>query len=283
MASAADDAVLSKDLNAVDTLTGRRTAAEGMRRQNGEAECTKAEEAAHFQKKADEACAAEVRPTGGAPVENRDVLQAFSFLIGLPVPRILFGQMVEATTATAARKKAWRSLLQKAAGTSETGCIQVDFFDRVASKKNTAFLVLEECGESHDLGAQLDKLLLRMPPRGPNEIRKHLSALIYLGRMVYTQVMSKLRPTLEEIRKKLPAQSGGKPFDLHFLGVDPTNTTLFIDLPKARRVGIYVRLAEETSTAPAEGSVDTVFSSSSAPPECDGTKKNSAAASEARP
>jgi hypothetical protein len=178
-------------------------------------------------------------------------MHALSLSIGLPVPRILFDQIIEASTATPARKKTWRRQVQAMSDVKETGCIQADFFDTRTREKNTAYLVLEECGEDHDLGAQLDKVFSRIAPEKQDEIKKHLSMLIYLGRSAYGQMMMKMMPTLSKAVKKIPIDAEEKEFDPRVLGVDPTTTTLVVTLPGTRRVGIFVRLADEVTATPA--------------------------------
>lgn len=180
-----------------------------------------------------------------AQLVGMDEIHNFPLSIGLPAPRTLFGQMVEASTATATQKKAWHRQLEGMSEITEIGSIRVDFFDIGTQKKDTAYLVLGECEENHDLGAQLDKIFPRIPREKHDEIRRHLSILIHLGRWAYGQMMVKMMPVLDEIREKIPAQGDDKPFDPRILGVDPTNTTFYIMLPGTRRTGIFVRLADE--------------------------------------
>lgn len=262
-------AELFEDLR-IDELA--ENAAEAMRRQNGGAGLTDADvEAARARAREiiDETRAAESKkaPGGGAagPLAGMHEMHALSLSIGLPVPRILFGQMVEASTATAAQKKAWHRQLKGMSKVKETGCIQADFFDTGTQEKNTAYLVLEECGEDHDLGAQLGKIYSRIPPEKQGEIRRHLSVLIHLGRSAYGQMLKKMMPVLHKVGKKIPAQGGDKPFDPCVLGVDPANTTLFIMPPGTRRVGIFVRLADEIAAAAATPPAETPANTPSGP------------------
>lgn len=188
-------------------------------------------------------------PRGALPgaLEGMQDMHNLTLAIGLPVPRILFAQMVEAAAASAGRKKVWLRQLKDMSAVRETGCIQVDFYDVQAGKKNTAYLVLEECDENHDFGAQLDKVYSRIAEDKQDEIRKHLSMLVYLGRSAYGQMLVKNGPTLAKITQHLPPGDDGKPFDPRVIGVDPANTTLYISLPKTKRVGIFVRFASATS------------------------------------
>lgn len=162
-----------------------------------------------------------------------------SLSIGLPVPRIIFGALIEETSAPGGRKKAWRRKLKQMSEVQETGCIQVDIQDA------TVYLVLDGCGPDHDLGAELDKVYSRTPEDRHEEIRKHLSVLVYLGRAAYAQMMIKMDDLLQEVGKKFPAPDS---FDPRVLGIDPANTTFYSPSASERRVGIFVRLSDETGS-----------------------------------
>jgi len=178
------------------------------------------------------------------PLDGMEDMRALSLSIGLPVPRILFAQLVKATTSsTRDQKRDWIRKIMALSEIKATGCIQVDFLDNTTKEKNTAYMVLDVCGKDHDLGAQLDKVFSRVSSEKQEEIRKHLSMLIFLGRSAYGQLMVEGTTLLMDIAKTLPPSKN--PFDPRQLVVDPTNTTLYLDIPGTRRVGIFVRLASE--------------------------------------
>jgi len=200
--------------------------------------------------------ASEAKASGteaAGPLAGMDDMHALSLSIGLPVPRLLFSQAINASSATKGRKKAWLRELKVMSDVKETGCIQADFFDTQTREQNTAYLVLEECGEDHDLGAQLDKVFSRVAEDKHDDIRKHLSMLVYLGRSAYGQMMMKMVPLLTKLGKKLPDG-----FDPRQLVIDPDNTTLSLNIAGTRRVGIFVRLADEIPGAPAPQNLDDV-------------------------
>jgi hypothetical protein len=201
---------------------------------------------------------AEARNNGKDPAELvqglRD-MQNLTISIGLPVPRILFREMVAAARANPGRKKTWGRQLARMSDVQETGCIGVDFFDTQTRAANKAYLVLDACGADHDLGAQLDRLFARVGADKRDELREHLSMLIHLGREAYGHMSVAARPILTEIAKKVPA-ADGRPLDFLALRVDPANTTLYLDAPGAQRVGIFVRFEDDVDTAFAGAGVD---------------------------
>lgn len=193
----------------------------------------------------------ESRESGGAagPVAGMEAMHALSLAIGLPVPRILFDAMVETSTATAGRKKAWRRQLKKMTSVKEQGCIKVEFYDVVDKKPNTAYLILDRCGVEHDLTAELDKIFSRIPEDKKPEIQKHLSALVYLGRSAYGQMATKMNSLLQDIGKKITASD----FDPMTLGIGYDNTTFYVPHVDGSRVGIFVRLQDEVSDDAGDG------------------------------
>ena len=180
-----------------------------------------------------------------APLTGIGDMHALSLSIGLPVPREILAGAVISSSATRGRKRAWLRELKAMTPITETGCIQADFYDTVTRAQNTAFLVLEKCGEDHDLGAQLGKVFGRIAADKHDEIRKHLSMLVFLGRSAYDKMAEKAIPLLVKVGKKMP--DGFNPLRLV---VDPQNTTLYIPGGGPHRVGIFVRLANEVSGDP---------------------------------
>ena len=191
----------------------------------------------------------------GGPLADIQAMHNLSLSIGLPTPRILFNAMVDAADAASdAKKKTWRRQIRQMSEVKETGCIKIDF----VKGEDSAYLVLDECGPDHDLTAQLDKIYTRIPDKRREEILKHLSMLVYLGRAAYSQMMVKMMPTLTAIGKgiRVPSSDSGvnNTFDPRILNVDPANTTFYVVHASDRRVGIFVRLSSEIDSTEALGS-----------------------------
>ncbi len=173
--------------------------------------------------------------------------RALSLAIGLPAARILFEAMIANCGATESRKKAMRRDAKKMSKLTETGCIKVDFFNGAKGQADVAYLLLAECPANHDLSAQIHKLFSHIPEERFDEIRKHLSMLVYLGRTSYAQMLSENEPLVARIRRTMPGT-----FDARALRINPNNTTMYLG-PDTRndsagwepRVGIFVRLGEE--------------------------------------
>lgn len=163
-----------------------------------------------------------------------------SLAIGLPVPRILFSQIVNAANAPENRKKVWRREIKGMSDLTETGCIKVDFRNQSTGEDDTVYLVFDECQEDHDLGAQLEKIYSVIPESKQDDIRKHLSTLVLLGRSAYGQMIIKMAPLLEKIKKKMPDE-----FEPRRLCIDAKNTTIFLPEVDTSRVGIFVRFESE--------------------------------------
>lgn len=173
----------------------------------------------------------------GAPsLEGLRDMQLLAQAMGLPVPRILFAEMLEKSSASLGQKQKFRRELADMTPLTETGCVSVEFRGPGADLPQTAYLVLEKCPADHDLSAQLDPLYAKIPPSRQEEIRQNLSMLVYLGRSTFRQMLETKTRVLAEIARKLPP--GFDPADLQ---VDPANTTLFLPPPCAARVGIFVR------------------------------------------
>ena len=165
---------------------------------------------------------------------------------GLPATRAIFRQMVKASGRRGAAKRAAVREINEFSPITEVGCMQVDFYNQATQRPDVAYLMLEQCQQGHDLGAQLDKIKpFVLPARWP-EVLKHLSMLVYLGRSVYANVARQHLPLIRSLAG-LPADD---PCERYLnLQVDPVNTTLYLDASWPGRVGIFVRLAAETDGA----------------------------------
>ena len=184
-----------------------------------------------------------VRAGEDPPLAGLRDMQLLAQAMGLPVPRILFAEMIARCSATTERKRAFSRGLKDMSPLTETGCISTDFLDRTTGAAGKAFLVLEPCEADHDLGAQLDPFYARIPPEKQEDIRQFLSMLVYMGRQTFHHMLETKRALVGEITKKLP-----EGFDPSALGVDPANTTLFLPPPCSQRVGIFVRYLDEMGT-----------------------------------
>ena len=176
------------------------------------------------------------------PRDGLEAMRNLALSIGLPVPRILLAEMIKASSASASRKKKLIARLPKISEVSETGCIKVDFpvTKNGKSSHDTAFLVLDQCAPDHDLGAQIYKLFSRISADKQDEIRKHLSMLIALGRRSFGTVVAENKNLLKEIANGLPAD-----FPVTRLMIDTKNTTFFMAAPCKTRVGIFIRFESE--------------------------------------
>jgi hypothetical protein len=193
---------------------------------------------------------------GGVPsaVDGLEDARALSLAIGLPAARVLFESMIANCNATPARKKAMRRDAKKMSKLTEAGCVKVDFFNGEKGQADVAYLLLAECPPDHDLSAQVHKLFSQIPEERYDEIRKHLSMLVYLGRTSYAQMLSENEALVARIQRHMPTT-----FDARALRINPNNTTMYLG-PDIRndpagwepRVGIFVRLSEEAEAERAE-------------------------------
>lgn len=188
------------------------------------------------------------RADGTSPLDGMEDMHKLTLSIGVVVPRVLFAGAIAASTATAARKKSWMKQIGNM--DPDVGCIKVDFLNSETGDADVAYLRLEECGADHDLGAQLEKLYAVIKPENRAKVMEQLSMIVFLGRSAYGQMFVKLRPILDKIARKVPANasadaSAEKPFAFRDLEVDYANTTLHTTIPGTRRVGIFVRLSAE--------------------------------------
>jgi hypothetical protein len=155
--------------------------------------------------------------------------------MGTAVPRVLTEHYIEHSGLGAAQQEVLKK--QAAAVFSalpDGGAIELKI--REGGQNVTAYLLLDECPADHDLGAELDKLYSRIPASRHEEVKKHLSFLVFVGRQMYTKVImdneSLYRPLSDRFK-----------FDIRQLGIDPTNTTLFGGPEWPKRVGIFVKFA----------------------------------------
>lgn len=168
-------------------------------------------------------------------------LRRLLYTMGLPAARALLKQLVAANGHPPGAAAELCRLSEAISPVQETGCMQLDFFNRLTGAPDRAYLVLEECPRDHDLGAQLDRLRVHVADSRWPEIQKHLSAIVLLARSMYSQAAQENLPLLRRILKKGDADPCA---DWLTVRVDPANTTLYVaDGP--RRVGIFVYFASE--------------------------------------
>lgn len=175
------------------------------------------------------------------PDGMRDLRQ-LTISIGMPAAKLALKQLVDFGAAPDPVKASLRQDIDRVSELTEHGCQEVAFFNKREQKPDKAFLRLDECEAAHDLTAQLNKLAPFIPPPKRPEIQKHLTALIYIGRSVYADVVKRNEGLVREILRYLPA---GDRVDASSLRVDPANTTLCVHPKCPKRVGIMVTLASE--------------------------------------
>lgn len=168
--------------------------------------------------------------------------------MGLPTARIILTQLVEASTLldTAGVAQAMGEIAAISPIT-EVGCMKVDFFNRLTSVAETAWLVLDRCPQDHDLGAQLGKIRPHVADNRWAEILKHLSVLVVIAREVYAR---EARARLPLIRKAFGLADDDQCADYTTLKVEMANTTLYVRAEWPTRVGIFVRLSAEVDAPP---------------------------------
>jgi hypothetical protein len=196
--------------------------------------------------------------------EMRRLQLELTLAVGMAVPLTLIRQMIERAGARAEQAGAWMRQLKRVSVVEGVGCISVEFPDRRLGRSNTVYLVLAECGADHDLGAQLGKLYSRIPEACQAEIRKQLSILVHLGRAAYRHAVAAMTPAIVAIAECSAKKNAGgsslpdafstpntrvNAYNPLILAVDAANTTLYVPRAGPRRVGIYVRLAEEVEPA----------------------------------
>jgi hypothetical protein len=221
-------------------------AAEEWKEANGGGEVT--EEVKEAAKRRALALVREERENNGAGHAH-----ALAVSIGAAVPRRLFGAAIGGAAAGEEQKKGWRRVLEKALGDGgkDQGCISVDFYDTRSRRRETAYLLLEDVGAGHDLGAELDKLYGRTAAEAREKLTKELSVLVFLGRSAYGQVLMFLDRRSSEAASVLEEVAGRQaaPVDFKELTIDPANTTFYLAAYPEARVGIRVKIGGAGSPA----------------------------------
>lgn len=172
-------------------------------------------------------------------------LRHLLYTMGVPAARALLKQLVAANGHPRDEAAELCELSEAISPIREVGCMQLDFFNRLSGCPDKAYIVLEDCPRDHDLGAQLDRLRVHVADSRWPEIQKHLSAIVFYARSMYSQAAQENLPLLRRILKKGDSDPCT---DWLSVRVDPANTTLFVaDGP--RRVGIFVYFASEVSSS----------------------------------
>ena len=169
-------------------------------------------------------------------------LQNLTQSVGLPAARISFEFMLDAFKVSSKLRSEAMKEIKAFSPITEVGCMQVDFFNMITAKADTAYLVLDRCPFNHDLGAELRKIKTLIEPDKWVEVVKHLSMMVYLGRTVYSQTAAEHKPLLRRIYDRKPDDNCE---DLMKLGIDSRNTTLFVDPRWPMRIGIFVRMQSQ--------------------------------------
>lgn len=183
--------------------------------------------------------AREMGPEAKAGLQD---LQNLTISIGLPAARSAFTYMISCSKASKSVKQAALQTLANVSPITETGCMQVDFYNQVTKAPDIAYLLLDKCGIDHKLGEQLEKLqALTLPEKWPVVI-KHLSMIIFIGRQVFNQITRMNLPTIRKLFKLADDDPCTEYLDFK---VDTSNTTLYIKPEWAERVGIFIKLHSE--------------------------------------
>lgn len=167
-------------------------------------------------------------------------MRELSLAMGSPVPRILLAELIKCGKASNTQKKALMKKLPTLFTSDDIGCVEVKFYDTTEKKETRVYLVLDECGANHNLGTELEKLYSRISEEKQEEIRAHLSMLIYLGRASYAHTVNTNETFVREIIKHI-----SDTYNPFLLGVDPKNTTIHSRIPNTKRVGIFVRFEKD--------------------------------------
>ena len=169
-------------------------------------------------------------------------LQNLTLSMGLPATRIIFRHMIAASGKRGAVKRDATREVRELSPLTEVGCMRVDFLNRMTQKPDIAYLLLDQCPKTHNLGAQLDKLKSLVADEKWPDVLKHFSMLVHIGRSVYGNVTRQRLPLIRRLFDLSPDDKCEKYLDLQ---IDRSNTTLFIDVDWPNRVGIFVRLGAE--------------------------------------
>jgi len=181
---------------------------------------------------------------GGDEAAGLRDLQNLTLSMGLPSTRAVFRQMIKAADVRGKTKAAAMAEIVDFSPVTEVGCMKIDFFNQLSRKPDAAYLLLDQCPKTHDLGAQLEKLKSVVPAEKWAEVLKHLSMLIHIGRSVYGNIARQRLPLIRKIFGLGPDDKCDKYLDLQ---VDRANTTLYLDADWPHRIGIFVCLEGEVA------------------------------------
>jgi len=165
-------------------------------------------------------------------------LQNLSLSMGLPAARATFMAMIEAAQLRGKKKTKASNMVRAFSPVTEHGCMQVDFRDKDTGAPRVMYMVLDECPQKHNLDAELDKLKPHATEEKWGEILKHLSYLVYLGRMTYCEIA---KANVSLIRKIFGLPDSHPCTEYLSYKIDPSNTTLYIDPGWPTRIGIFIR------------------------------------------
>ena len=178
-------------------------------------------------------------------MEGLKDLQNLTLSMGLPSTRAIFRDMIRGAGLRGIAKDDAMKAVVDFSPVTEVGCLKVDFHNRKTGKGDVAYLLLDQCPRTHNVGKQLDKLKPLVAEAKWPEVLQQLGSLIFMGRSVYGQVARKHLDLIRKI-KGLPADDPCTAFlDLQ---VDMATSTLFVNPDSPNRVGIYIRLESEVKT-----------------------------------
>ena len=178
---------------------------------------------------------------GGDADGIRD-LKNLTLSMGLPSTRALFRQMITASGVRGQVKSDAQREVAEFSPVTEVGCMKVDFFNKTTGRADIAYLLLDQCPKTHNLGDQLDRLKVHVSDEKWPEVLRHLSMLVHIGRSVFGQTARQHLDLIRRLFGLAPDADCAKYIDVQ---IARENTTFFIDADWPNRVGLYVRLDAE--------------------------------------
>jgi len=173
-------------------------------------------------------------------IESIQKARRLYLAIGSSVPRVLISEMIRLGTAPEEKKtELLKHLDSSVLENPEVGCITVGVANDVG--KQSAYILLDICEEHHDPGEQIKLLLDRVPENKHEEIMRHISSIVEMGRLMYVEVLLRNEMFMREVMKYAPLPPNFNPFLLY---IDKSNTTLCLPVKNMKRVGVYVRFGD---------------------------------------
>jgi hypothetical protein len=185
---------------------------------------------------------------GMKPEERKEMAEGMKDLqntmvaSALPAVRTLFHHMLTASDLRGGAKARAAQKIAEFSPITEAVCLKIDFYDRLAGRARTAYMLLAQCPKEHNLGAQLEKVKTRIVPEKWPQILQHLSMLVFTARSLYAQIATHNQALLQEM-------VGERQKEYSTVKIDNANTTIYLNAGWPNRIGILVRLDDEVGAA----------------------------------